>query len=214
VDTDPRLHSPAAERNQGPILAALQTLLPARGWALEIASGTGQHAAHFAAGLPDWRWWPSDAQAESLPSILAWCAGLKNVSPPLLLNVMSPEWLGAPKSLDALFCANLLHIAPWPTCAALMQGAARHLAKSSAAASGLLLIYGPFVVDGQALAPSNAAFDADLRARNPLWGLRRLADVQTQALAAGLRLQQQQPMPANNLLLVFEQAVPEGKGPL
>jgi Protein of unknown function (DUF938) len=208
VHTDHRLHSPAAERNQGPILAALQGLLPAQGRALEIASGTGQHAAHFAAGLPGWRWWPSDAQAESLPSIQAWCTGLKNVSPPLLLDVMSSEWLGAPTPLDALFCANLLHIAPWPTCAALMRGAARHLVKSHAAASGRLLIYGPFVVDGQALAPSNAAFDADLRARNPHWGLRRLDDVQAQARAAGLRFQHQQPMPANNLLLVFEPAGP------
>jgi Protein of unknown function (DUF938) len=212
MDTDHRLHSPAAERNQAPLLAALQTLLPAQGQALEIASGTGQHAAHFAAGLPGWRWWPSDAQAESLPSIQAWCAGLHNVSPPLLLNVMSPEWLGVPARLDALFCANLLHIAPWPSCAALMQGAARHLAKSAAAASGLLLVYGPFVVDGQDLAPSNAAFDADLRARNQHWGLRRLADVQAQAQAAGLRLRHQQQLPANNLLLVFEPAAPEGKG--
>jgi Protein of unknown function (DUF938) len=216
VHTDHRLHSPAAERNQGPLLAQLQSLLPAQGVALEIASGTGQHVAHFAAGLPGWRWWPSDKIDEGssahLASISVWCAGLANVAPPLALDVMSPEWLGVPAQLNALFCANLLHIAPWPSCAALMQGAARHLAKSRAAAPGLLLIYGPFVVDGQALAPSNAAFDADLRARHPAWGLRRLADVQAQARAAGLQLRTNIQMPANNLLLVFEPVVSEGKG--
>jgi Protein of unknown function (DUF938) len=200
---DARWHSPAAERNQGPILAALQTLLPDQGTALEIASGSGQHAAHFAAGLPGWQWQPTDAQAESLPSIAAWCAGLKNVHSPVPLNVMAPGWPDVPTSADAIFCANMLHIAPWPTCAALMQGAARHLT-----AQGLLLIYGPFIADDEPLAPSNAAFDADLRLRNPAWGLRRLADVQAQAQTAGLRLRQQQQMPANNLLLVFERISP------
>jgi Protein of unknown function (DUF938) len=199
--TDPRLHSPAAERNQGPILAALQELLPAQGQALEIASGTGQHAAHFALGLPGWQWLPSDAQAESLPSIVAWCEGLANISAPVQLDVTSPAWAGVPPSVDAMFCANMLHIAPWPSCAGLMQGAARHLS-----VRGLLLIYGPFVVDGQPLAPSNAAFDADLRTRNQAWGLRRLADVQAQAQAPSLRLRQQQQMPANNLLLLFERS--------
>jgi hypothetical protein len=200
---DARLHSPAAERNQGPLLAALQVLLPDQGTALEVASGTGQHAARFAAGLPGWRWQPTDAQAESLPSIAAWCEALKNVSPPVQLNVMATTWPHVPTQADAIFCANMLHIAPWPTCAALMRGAARHLT-----AKGLLLIYGPFVVDGQALATSNAAFDADLRARNQAWGLRHLADVQGQAQTAGLRLRQQQQMPANNLLLVFERISP------
>jgi hypothetical protein len=198
-----RLHSPAAERNQGPLLAQLQSLLPAQGVALEIASGTGQHAAHFGAGLPGWRWLPSDnvdgAASPGLMSIRAWCTGLANVAPPLVLDVMSSQWLGVPTCLDLVYCANMLHIAPWPTCAALMQGAARHLG-----ACGLLLIYGPFVVDGQALAPSNTAFDADLRTRDAQWGLRRLADVQAQAQAAGLRMKDARPMPANNLLLVFE----------
>jgi Protein of unknown function (DUF938) len=205
LNEDARLHSPAAERNQGPLLAQLQSLLPAQGVALEIASGTGQHIAHFAAGLPDWRWLPSDhvdgASSPGLASISAWCAGLTNVAPPLTLDVMSSPWLGVPAHLDLMYCANMLHIAPWPTCAALMQGAARHLG-----ASGLLLVYGPFVVDGQALAASNAAFDVDLQARHPQWGLRRLADVQAQAQAAGLRLQTTVSMPANNLLLVFERA--------
>jgi hypothetical protein len=211
MQDDARLHSPAAERNQGPLLAQLQSLLPAQGVALEVASGSGQHMAHFAAGLPGWRWLPSDkvdgASSPGLASINAWCTGLANVAPPLALDVMSHQWLGVPTPLDLVYCANMLHIAPWPTCAALMQGAARHLG-----ASGWLLIYGPFVVDGQALAPRNAAFDADLRARNALWGLRRLADVQAQALAAGLRLQQQRALPANNMLLVFERTVFERAG--
>jgi hypothetical protein len=194
-----RHHSPAAERNREPILAELQRLLPPQGLALEIASGTGQHAAHFATALPGWHWQPTDGDARSLASISAWCEGLFNVLPPLHLDVLAGAWPGVPASVDALFCANLLHIAPWATCAALMQGAARHLA-----AHGLLILYGPYVVDGQATAPSNQAFDADLRARDPSWGLRRLADVMSQAEAVGLHLRERVAMPANNLLLVFD----------
>jgi SAM-dependent methyltransferase len=193
-----KLRSAAAERNRDPILAELQRLLPARGVALEIASGTGQHAAHFAAALPGWQWQPSDLDPVAVASIDAWCDGIANVCPALPLDVMEAAWPGVPASLDAIFCANLLHIAPWPTCAALMEGAARHLA-----AGGLLLLYGPYVVDGEPTAPSNLAFDADLRARNPAWGLRRLAQVVQQAEAAGLALRERVAMPANNLLLVL-----------
>ena len=191
-------HSPAAERNRGPILAELQRLLPARGAMLEIASGTGQHAAHFAAALPGWRWWPSDGDVRSAASIGAWCEGLANVQAPLHLDVLAHTWAGVPREVDAIFCANLLHISPWATCAALMRGAARHLS-----AQGLLLLYGPFIVEGVATAPSNLAFDADLRARDAQWGLRRLHDVTAQARAAGLNLRERVAMPANNLLLVF-----------
>jgi hypothetical protein len=198
---DARLHSPAAERNCGPILAALQSLLPSTGTMLEIASGTGQHAAHFAAALPGWKWWPSDAHAPSLTSIAAWCEGQHNVAAPLQLDVMSQPWLDVPEQLTAIFSANLLHISPWATCAALMQGAARHLTPA-----GLLLIYGPFIVRGEVLAPSNAAFDTDLRSRDATWGLRRLSDVSTQAQAVGLRLRERRNMPANNMLLVFDRA--------
>lgn len=193
-----RRHSPAAERNQGPIAGALLRLLPARGVALEIAAGSGQHAAHFARALPGWQWWPSDGDAAALASIDAWCQGLANVWPAVRLDVLATPWAGAPAALDAVFCANLLHIAPWPTCAALMQGAGRHLAPD-----GLLLIYGPFIVDGETTAPSNQAFDADLRRRDPAWGLRRLADVVDEARAAGLQLRERVAMPANNRLLVF-----------
>ena len=203
MNDDPRQHSPAAERNRDPILAELRRLLPERGVALEIASGTGQHAAHFAAGLPGWTWQPSDPEPRALASIAAWCAGSVNVRAPIALDVMGAEWPGAPQPADAVFCANMLHIAPWPTCAALMRGAARHLAPK-----GLLLLYGPYLVDGEPVAPGNAAFDADLRARNPGWGLRRLADVLAQAGAVGLHLHEWVQMPANNLLLVLERAAP------
>jgi SAM-dependent methyltransferase len=193
-----RRSSPAAERNRGPILAALQRLVPSRGVALEIASGTGQHAAHFAAALAGWQWQPSDADPAALASIDSWCAGIDNVRPALALDVLSPAWHGAPARVDAIFCANMLHISPWPTCRALMQGAARHLAPR-----GVLLLYGPYLDDDVPTAASNLAFDADLRARDPAWGLRRLADVTREAEAAGLRLREREAMPANNLLLVL-----------
>ena len=199
MNTDARRHSPAAERNRDPILAELQRLLPPRGLMLEIASGSGQHAAHFAAALPGWRWLPSDGDARSLASIDAWCECQVNVLPALRLDVLAPTWPGVPARVDAVFCANLLHIAPWDTCAALMRGAARHLS-----AQGLLLLYGPYIVEGEVTAPSNLAFDADLRSRDAAWGLRRLAGVVREAHAAGLRLRERVAMPANNLLLVFE----------
>jgi len=198
MTADPRRHSPAAERNRVPLLAELRRLLPAQGTALEIASGTGQHAAFFADALPAWRWQPSDGDLHSAASISAWCEGLANVLPPLHLDVRADAWPGVPARVDAIFCANLLHISPWASCTGLLRGAARHLSTK-----GLLLLYGPYVVEGEATAPSNLAFDADLRARDPAWGLRRLGDVQRQAEAAGLRLCERVPMPANNLLLVF-----------
>ena len=191
-------HSAAAERNRAPILAVLERLLPNHGIALEIASGSGQHAAHFAAALPGWQWQPTDGDASSLASIDAWCAGLANVRPALALDVMRAPWSGVAERVDLIFCANLLHISPWPTCAALMRGAARHLAPD-----GLLVVYGPFIVDGVETAPSNVAFDADLRARNPAWGLRRLDDVANEAEAAGLGLREHEAMPANNRMVVF-----------
>lgn len=192
---DPRRHSPAAERNGPPILAALQRLLPARGLLLEIASGTGQHAAFCSAGLPGWQWQPSDFDAGALPSIAAWCDGLDRVRPPITLNVLDAHWPGVPAQVDAIYCANMIHIAPWACTPALMQGAARHLAPA-----GLLITYGPYLLDDTPTAPSNLAFDTDLRARNPAWGLRRLADVAEQAAKAGLCLRETLPMPANNML--------------
>lgn len=190
--------SPSADRNKGPILAELLQRLPASGRALEAAAGTGQHAAHFAAALPGWQWLPTEPDAAMLPVIAARCAHLPNVASPQVLDVRHPEWPVAPGSLDALYCANMLHIAPWACCEALMRGAGQHVR-----AGGWLLIYGPFMVDGEPLAPSNAAFDVDLRRRDPAWGLRRLGAVADAAHAAGLDLGERIVMPANNLLLVL-----------
>ncbi|MGB3068014.1 MAG: DUF938 domain-containing protein [Ottowia sp.] len=198
-------HSPAAERNREPILKVLQALLPESGHALEIASGTGQHAACFAAALPGWQWQPTDVKSSGFAAITHWAdaAGARNVRPPLRLDVMDTHWpseTGAfGTAFDLIFCANMLHIAPWPTCRALMQGAARHLAPN-----GMLVTYGPYLEDDVITAPGNLAFDADLRARNPSWGIRRRADVEREAASANLALTARHAMPANNLLLVFQ----------
>jgi hypothetical protein len=200
---DVRLHSPAAERNRGPILAELQRCLPASGVLLEVASGSGQHAAFCAAALPGWTWWPSDPEPRSRVSIAAWCDGLANVRPPLALDVLAEPWPdvpGMPEGLDAVYCANMLHISPWSTCAALMRGASQRLR-----IGGLLLLYGPFLVEGEPTSTGNQAFDADLRQRDPRWGLRQLVDVTAEALAAGLVRRERITMPAHNLLLVFQQ---------
>ena len=197
--------SSAADRNKQPILDVLRQVLPERGTALEIASGTGQHVAWFAAGLPDWHWQPTDAAVTALPAIAAAVAqaGLLNVRAPLRLDVLSPRWPGQGppffRPFDAIYCANMLHIAPWATCGALMQGAARHLA-----AEGVLLTYGPYFEEDVATAPGNLAFHQSLRLRNAAWGIRRLNDVAQEAALAGLRLAARHEMPANNLLLVWE----------
>ncbi|MEJ8845958.1 DUF938 domain-containing protein [Variovorax rhizosphaerae] len=192
-----RLSSPAAERNAQPILDVLRRLLPAEARVLEIASGTGQHAAFFAAAMPGWQWQPSDGDAQSLDSIDAWRAGAANVEPPVLLDVMAGDWpVRGP--FDAVFCANMLHISPWATCAALMRGAAQVLKTG-----GLLVTYGPYLQDGVETAPGNVAFDSSLRARNPAWGIRRIEDVALEARAVGFQLLQTTPMPANNLTLAF-----------
>jgi SAM-dependent methyltransferase len=201
--SDPLPFSPAAERNQGAILDVLTRLLPAQAAVLEIASGTGQHAAHFATAQPLWQWQPTDGDPQSLPAIAARCAARTNVRSPLMLDVLATPWPQPPgrfdlPAFDALYCANMLHISPWATCVALLLGAARHLR-----VGGLLVLYGPFVVDGVATAPGNLAFDADLRARNPQWGLRRLADVVDQAQACGLVFEQCFEMPANNMTVTL-----------
>ena len=194
-----RRHSPASERNGGPILAQLQRLLPERCTVLEVASGTGQHAAHFTAEMPGWTWQPTDGDAAALPGIAARCADRAQVLAPLHLDVLSPAWPVAPTAFDALYCANMLHISPWATCAALMQGAARHLRPG-----GVLALYGPYLVDGEPTAQGNLAFDADLRGRDPRWGLRRLEDVVQAAARERLAIVKRVAMPANNLVLVFE----------
>ncbi|MBB5204876.1 SAM-dependent methyltransferase [Inhella inkyongensis] len=192
-------HSPAAERNKQPILEQLQRLLPPQGRALEIASGSGQHARHFLAGLPGWTWQPSEFDADKR-------AGLQQLQlelgprclPPLALDVSAPDWPVDAAGFELIFCANVLHIAPWACCAGLMQGAARHLAPG-----GCLVSYGPYLESDVPTAPSNLAFDADLKSRNPGWGLRNLDAVRVEAARAGLYLRERVAMPANNLLLVW-----------
>lgn len=204
--SDPQ-HSPAAERNRQPILEVLRRVLPAQGEALEIASGTGQHIAWFAAGLHGWIWQPSDAQTDGFSSIAWWCAeaGARNVAHPVVIDVMAPRWPSVGEEFgvrfDAIYCANMLHISPWPTCAALMLGASRYLA-----ASGVLITYGPYLERDVPTSQGNLDFDVSLRETNPAWGIRALDDVTQQASIAGLRLSARIQMPANNLLLVFKRA--------
>ncbi len=199
--------SAAADRNKQPILELLQRLLPNRGTALEIAAGEGQHAIWFATAMPGWAWQPTDSDPHALAAIAARSAVacLTNLRAPLLLDVTGPQWpsLGSsfPEPFEAIYCANMLHIAPWNSCAGLMRGSARHLASD-----GLLITYGPYFEDGVPAAPSNEVFDSSLRQRDPRWGIRRLADVTLEARQAALRLQSRHEMPANNLLLVFSRA--------
>ena len=199
-------YSPAADRNRDPILAALRPLLAEHGRALEIASGTGQHIAHFAAELPGWHWQPTDLGDALFGAIAERTQHLPNVAAPRRLDVLSDVWPsdGPPFSpsgqalFDLVFCANMLHIAPWACTPALMRGAARHLAPG-----GWLVTYGPYFEADVPTAPSNLAFDADLRARQPDWGLRQREDVNREARAAGLAPVHRVALPANNLLLAF-----------
>ncbi len=199
-------YSPAADRNREPILAALRPLLAEHGRALEIASGTGQHIAHFAAELPGWHWQPTDLGDAVFGAITERTQHLPNVAAPRRLDVLSDAWPsdGAPFSpsspapFDLVFCANMLHIAPWACTPALMRGAARHLAPGA-----WLVTYGPYLEADVPTAPSNLAFDADLRVRQPKWGLRQREEVNREARAAGLAPVHRVALPANNLLLAF-----------
>ena len=193
-------YSPSAERNKQPILDILRSVVPARGEALEIASGTGQHVVWFAQHLPQWNWQPTDLHRGALYNIEAYVdqAELDNVYAPRLLNVMDANWLPDDDTVDLIVCINMLHIAPWATCAALMQGSARHLAPG-----GKLVTYGPYLEDGVPTAPSNLAFDQSLRAHDPTYGIRRREDVEHAAAEAGLCLLERHAMAANNLLLVW-----------
>jgi SAM-dependent methyltransferase len=195
---DARLSAPSALRNRDPILAVLQGVLPAAGTVLEIASGTGQHSAYFAPHFPALAWQPTERDAASLPSIAAWAAasGAANIRPPRVLDVAEPDW--GVDGVTAILCLNMIHIAPWSAAEALLAGAGRVLTTG-----GLLYLYGPFKRGGRHTAPSNAAFDADLRRRDPAWGVRDLDDVARAAAAHGLALAEIVEMPANNLSVVF-----------
>lgn len=167
---------------------------------LEIASGTGQHAAYFSQSFPNLTWHPTEATEETFSSISAWAEDLPNVKPPLLLDASSPaeSWPIAPKSCVAVVCVNMTHISPWEATKGLVAGSGRVLCSG-----GQLFIYGPFSVDGQPTTESNAAFDCSLRAQNSAWGLRDVADVDACAARAGLVRKEMLSMPANNFTLIY-----------
>jgi len=194
------LASPAAARNSEAILAVLRGHLPVRGAVLEIAAGSGQHAVAFAAALPGIDWTPSDPSADALASIEAWRreAALPNLRAPVRLDAAeAATWPDA--VFKAVVCINMIHISPWSATEGLMAGAARVLD----APGGLLVLYGPYREAETPLAPSNAAFDAGLKARDPAWGLRDRTEVEALARSHGLQPTQRIEMPANNLMLLF-----------
>jgi SAM-dependent methyltransferase len=203
---DGRLDAPAFHRNHDAIWAAMAGFLNGKtGNVLEIGSGTGQHAVTFAQQAPALTWWPSDVAPAHLASIAAWrrAADLPNVRPAQAIDLMDDGWRwqgdAAGDKLTAILCINVLHISPWRVAQNLMAGAGRLLRDG-----GYLFTYGPYKRDGQHTAPSNAEFDASLRARNPQWGVRDLADVTALANDNGLTLIKTTEMPANNLVLAFE----------
>ena len=207
VEADGRLDAAVFHRNHAPIWAVLEKFLSGRsGHVLEAGSGTGQHVVHFARQAPAITWWPSDINAAHLQSIAAWRAhaGLKNLRPPLAIDLADPAWCAAmtngsgPAELLAVFCANVIHVAPWRVAEGLLAGAGRYLA-----AGGLLFLYGPFKRDGKHTAIANAVFDTSLRHGNPEWGVRDIADVERLAATNGLALREVIDMPAHNLILMF-----------
>ncbi|XKE43805.1 class I SAM-dependent methyltransferase [Halomonas organivorans] len=194
---DARLHSPAVARNRQPILEVLTEVLPGRARVLELAAGSGEHALHFAGAHPGWDWQPSDPSPRARASIEAWRArtGPANLHEPLDLDVAGDWPVGR---FDAILAINLLHIAPWAVGEALMARAGDHLESG-----GVLFLYGPFRRGGRHTSESNAAFDADLRMRDPRWGIRDLEAVTAEAAAHGLEPEREVAMPANNLSLVL-----------
>jgi SAM-dependent methyltransferase len=200
-ETRERRHAPAAERNKEPILEVLRGVLPDRGLVLEVASGTGQHTVHFAAALTELTFQPTEREPSALADIRAWVehAAVANVREPLALDVTAASW--PVSQADALFNANMIHIAPWEVCLALLEGAARVLE-----AGAPLVMYGPYKRAGEHTAPSNAAFDESLRSRDPRWGVRDLDDVVAEAARCGLELERVVQMPANNLTVIYRRA--------
>ncbi|CCD90087.1 conserved hypothetical protein; putative S-adenosyl-L-methionine (SAM)-dependent methyltransferase domain [Bradyrhizobium sp. ORS 285] len=207
VEPDGRLDAAAFHRNHQPIWAVLARLLDGRsGDVLEAGSGTGQHIVHFAAQRPDLIWWPSDYNDNHLASIAAWRthAGLSNIRDAQRLDLSDPAWVGAfraaggPAQLAAIFCANVIHIAPWAVAEGLFAGAGEVLSPG-----GLLMLYGPFKRAGKHTAVSNAVFDTSLREGNPEWGVRDITDLDALGARNGLVLRETVEMPANNMILVF-----------
>lgn len=196
-----KLTWPAPERNKQPIFEVLSRVAPSSGTLLELASGTGQHAVYFASRLPGLVYQPTDVDDANLVSIAAWQseAKLSNLLAPLRLNVLEEPWPVG--EVQVVYNANLVHIAPWECAEALVRGAARHLSPG-----GVLFLYGPYKVGGAHTAPSNQAFDEDLKRRDPRWGVRDLEAVVALAEAQQLRLEERVAMPANNQSLVFRRA--------
>ena len=196
------LTAPAVARNREPILAVLRRVLPEHGLVLEIASGSGEHAVYFAAALPHLNWQPTDPDPEARASIAAYRAAtaLPNVLPPLALDAAAAHWpvTEIDVQIDAIVSINMIHIAPWVAAEGLMAGAERLLPER-----GVLFLYGPFREHGRHTAPSNAAFDESLRARNREWGVRDLDEVAALASRHGFALEERIAMPANNLSVVF-----------
>jgi SAM-dependent methyltransferase len=192
------LTSPSVARNRGPILEVLRRVLPGTGTVLEIASGTGEHAVHFAAALRQLTWQPTDQDEHALNSIAAHriASGLPNLLLPLWLDASAPDW--PVDQADAIVAINMVHISPWQATQGLMAGAGRVLPPG-----GVLYLYGAYKENGAHTAPSNEAFDQNLRRRNPEWGVRDLEEVANLAGEHGLELVERIPMPANNLSLVF-----------
>ncbi|WP_240609790.1 DUF938 domain-containing protein [Billgrantia endophytica] len=192
-----RMKSPAAARNRQPILDVLQQALPKRARVLEVASGSGEHGVYCAGAMPGWEWQPSDPNPHARRSIEAWRehVGLPNLHGPMPLDITTTCPAGP---YDAIVAINLIHISPWEVTEALMACAGRRLAEG-----GVLYLYGPYRREGRHTAPSNEAFDADLKARDPNWGVRDLESVVAEAERHGLVLERVVEMPANNLSVVF-----------
>jgi len=194
-----RRSAPAVARNREPIAEVLAGWLPPTGTVLEIASGSGEHALYFAERFPGLQWQPSDVHPDALASIAAWrvTAGLANVRAPIALDAAAPDW--PLDRADAVLSINMVHISPWASALGLIEGAARLLSPGAP-----LILYGPWLKDDVRTAPSNLAFDVDLRHRDPQWGLRRVEEFAAAAAARGLDLAETRPMPANNFMLLLK----------
>jgi hypothetical protein len=194
-----RRSAPAAQRNREPIAEVLADWLPKRGTVLEIASGTGEHAAFFAHRFPNLDWQPSDVDAGAMASIAAWgeAEPSPNLLPPIVVDASAANW--PIERAVAVLSINMVHISPWASALGLIAGAARQLPPG-----GPLILYGPWISGGVETAPSNLAFDSDLKRRDPDWGLRRVEDFAAAATASGFELEDTSAMPANNLMLLFK----------
>ena len=203
LGADARRSAPAALRNRVPIAEMLARWLPEAGVVLELASGSGEHALFFAERFPALDWQPSDVHPDALASIAAWraAAGLSNLRAPVALDAAAPEW--PVTAADAMLSINMVHISPWGSALGLLDGAARILPTGAP-----LILYGPWLTDAAPTAPSNCEFDADLKRRDPAWGLRRVEDFAAEGRRRGLELAETQAMPANNLMLLLRRSGP------